>query len=164
VQWAMAQNNLGAAFLSLGKRESGTARLEDAVAAYRAALTEWTRERVPVQWAMAQNNLGAAFLNLGVRESGTARLEEAVTAYSAALTERTRERVPLYWAGSIGDQAVALLLLAERLRDARMGQMGVSQIILALETVRDAGHEPLVAYFTAQLARADALLARLSKR
>jgi hypothetical protein len=49
-------------------------RLEEAVAAYRAALEEWTRE------------------------SGTARLEEAVAAYRAALEEQTRARVPLGWA------------------------------------------------------------------
>jgi hypothetical protein len=38
-------------------RERGTARLEEGVAAYRAALTEWTRERVPVDWATARSNL-----------------------------------------------------------------------------------------------------------
>src|SRR5262249_14239273 len=36
----------------LGGRESGTARLEEAVAAYRAALEERTRERAPLQWAI----------------------------------------------------------------------------------------------------------------
>ena len=35
--------NLGIALRALGERESGTARLEEAVAAYRAALEEWTR-------------------------------------------------------------------------------------------------------------------------
>ena len=45
---------------TLGERESGTARLEEAVAAYRAALEERTRERVPLDWAMTQNNLGNA--------------------------------------------------------------------------------------------------------
>ncbi len=43
---------------TLGERESGTARLEEAVAAYRAALEERTRERVPLDWAATQNNLG----------------------------------------------------------------------------------------------------------
>src|SRR5271156_6891228 len=38
------------------ERESGTARLEEAVAACRAALEEFTRERAPLQWAMTQNN------------------------------------------------------------------------------------------------------------
>ena len=60
LDWATTQNNLGIALVRLGERESGTARLEEAVAAYRAALTERTRERVPLDWAMTQNNLGNA--------------------------------------------------------------------------------------------------------
>ena len=36
--WAGTQNNLGLALSTLGERESGTARLEEAIAAYRAAL------------------------------------------------------------------------------------------------------------------------------
>ena len=44
----------------LGLRESGTARLNEAVAAFREALTERTRERVPLQWAKTQSNLGNA--------------------------------------------------------------------------------------------------------
>jgi hypothetical protein len=52
LQWAGAQVNLGNALQTLGERESGTAKLEEAVAAYRAALEEWTRARVPLQWAM----------------------------------------------------------------------------------------------------------------
>ncbi|MFD0391109.1 hypothetical protein ACFQ4K_30030 [Tistrella bauzanensis] len=40
-------NSLGNALWALGARESRVARLEEAVDAYRAALTEWTRERVP---------------------------------------------------------------------------------------------------------------------
>ena len=91
--------NLGAALATLGERESGTARLEEAVAAYREALKENTRERVPLEWAMTQMNLGNALKRLGERESGTARLEEAVAAYREALQELTRERVPLDWAG-----------------------------------------------------------------
>ncbi|MGH6935353.1 MAG: hypothetical protein ACRED2_04060 [Methylocella sp.] len=46
------------------------ARLEEAVAAYRAALKEYKQERVPLDWAMTQNNLGNALLRLGERESG----------------------------------------------------------------------------------------------
>ena len=51
---------LGNALQALGERESGTARLEQAVKAYQAALLEWTRDRVPLDWASAQNNLGNA--------------------------------------------------------------------------------------------------------
>ncbi len=58
LEWATTQNNLGLALARLGERESGTVRLEEAVAAYRAALEERTRERVPLAWATTQNNLG----------------------------------------------------------------------------------------------------------
>jgi len=67
-------------------------RLEEAITAYRAALEERTRARVPLDWAMTQVNLGTALKVLGERESGTARLEEAITAYRAGLEERTRAR------------------------------------------------------------------------
>jgi len=73
----VALNLLGNALQSLGQRESGTARLEEAVAAYGEALKERTRERVQLNWATTQNNLGTALAILGERESGTARLEEA---------------------------------------------------------------------------------------
>ena len=69
--------------------------------AYRAALEELTRERVPLDWAMTQNNLGNALATLGERETGTARLEEAVAAYRAALEERT----PRARAARLGDDA-----------------------------------------------------------
>ena len=114
LDWAMSQNNLGNALATLGGRESGTARLEDAVAAYRAALEERTRDRVPLDWAKTQNNLGNALWTLGERESGTARLEEAVAAYRAALEERTRDRVPLDWATTQNNLGTALWTLGAR--------------------------------------------------
>ena len=124
LHWAMTQNNLGNALLTLGERESGTARLEEAVAAYRAALEEWTRERVPLDWAMTQNNLGSALPTLGERESGTARLEEAVVAYRAALEERTRERVPLEWARPRTISAMRFEARGARERDGAAGGGG----------------------------------------
>ena len=71
LDWAAAQNNLGIVLWSLGERENGTARLEQAVAAYHAALEEYTRERTPLDWAMTEGNLGSALAALGERESGT---------------------------------------------------------------------------------------------
>jgi tetratricopeptide (TPR) repeat protein len=86
LDWATTQNNLGNALGMLGQRESDTARLEEAVAAFRAALEERTRERGPLDWARTQNSLGLALQALGERESGTARLEEAVKAWDLCLT------------------------------------------------------------------------------
>src|SRR5438552_1035817 len=85
---------LGNALVTLGERESGTARLEEAVTAYLAALEELTRDRAPLNWAAAQMNLGSGLWRLGERESGTARLEEAIAAYQAALAELTGDRLP----------------------------------------------------------------------
>ncbi len=139
MDWAMTLNNLGATLWRLGERESGTPasagagqlRLEEAVAAYRAALLEYTRARVPLDWAMTQNNLAPALHKHGDRESGTARLAEAVAAYRAALQERTRERVPLDWAATQFNLANALALLAEWTRDR-------SQIAEALAAMQGA--------------------------
>ena len=45
LDWAMTKTRLCNALRKLGERESGTARLQEAVDAYRAALEEGTRER-----------------------------------------------------------------------------------------------------------------------
>jgi tetratricopeptide (TPR) repeat protein len=114
LDWAGTHNSLGLALLTLGTRESGTAKLEEAVVAFREALKETTRERVPLEWASIQVNLGLVFTNLGERESGTAKLEEAVAAYREALKETTRERVPLEWARTQISLGNALSNLGER--------------------------------------------------
>jgi len=110
----MTQNNLGLTFWRLGQREASTDRLEDAINAFRNALQEYTRDRVPLDWAMTQNNLGLALATLGERETGTAHLEEAVRAYRAALQEKTRDRIPLEWAETQSNLGIALRLLGER--------------------------------------------------
>jgi tetratricopeptide (TPR) repeat protein len=109
-EWATTQNNLGIALQGLGELESGTARLEEAVVAYRSALTELTRE----QAARTQSNLGKALSTLGERESGTAPLEEAVAVYRSALTVLTREQAPLDWATTQLNLGKALETLGER--------------------------------------------------
>jgi hypothetical protein len=53
-------DNLGNALSVLGERTNGAAELEQAIAAYRDALKELTRERVPLEWATTQINLGCA--------------------------------------------------------------------------------------------------------
>ena len=99
---------------TFGKQAGKNEPLEEAVGAYREALKEWTRDRVPLDWAMTQNNLGNALGRLGERESGTKRLEEAVGAYREALKEWTRDRVPLDWAMTQNNLGIALQTLGER--------------------------------------------------
>jgi tetratricopeptide (TPR) repeat protein len=127
--------------MTLGRRESGTARLEEAVAAYRAALEERTRERVPLDWATTQYNLGNALQELGERESGTARLEEAVLAYQAALQERTRERVPYPWALTMANLALTYEALFEKSSDPVWLDRGQVAARDALAVYQEAGAE-----------------------
>ena len=103
-----------AAYYQQGDTRGDNSALLVAIAAYREALKERTRERVPLDWAMTQNNLGSALQILGARESGTARLEEAVGAYREALKEYTRERVPLQWAMTQNNLGSALATLGAR--------------------------------------------------
>ena len=167
--WAMTQHNLGTALSMLGERESGQEnqirRLEEAVAACRAALQEYTQARVPLDWADAQNNLGNALLRLGERESGQEnqirRLEEAVAAYRATLQEWTRELAPLQWAMNMGNQCVAMRLLAGRTGDLAIAKQALSQIEAAFDTFRQADHAQYASYFESELPEAKALVDRL---
>ena len=60
--------NLGSALGILGERESGTARLEEAVAAYQAALEESTQERVPRWHEFTQRSVARALAELQRRK------------------------------------------------------------------------------------------------
>ena len=97
----------------IGEQSGQTQPLEKAVAAYREALKEFTRERMPMHWAGIQNNLGNVLRILGERENRAEKLEQAVAACQEALQERTRERVPFEWAMTQNNLGVALGRLGE---------------------------------------------------
>jgi hypothetical protein len=83
---------------TLRQRESDTAKLKEAVAAYRQRCRNDPRARAARLGHMTQNNPERSALNsIRERESDTAKLEEAVAAYREALKEQTRDRVPLDW-------------------------------------------------------------------
>ncbi|MDF1872559.1 hypothetical protein, partial [Vannielia sp.] len=151
------QNDLATALQTLGERESGTERLEQAVTAYRVALKEWTRERVPLEWAMTQMNLGNALAILGERESGTERLEQAVTAFRAALKERTRDRVPLNWAGTQGNLANVEIAYFEKTGDPTHLTAARTHAEAALEVFTEAGATQYIGMAENILARITAL-------
>jgi hypothetical protein len=75
--------------------------LDEAVTAFRNALTVHVLAEMPVDWARTQNNLGAALHSRGSRTGGPdglRLLEEAVTAYRGALIVHTRADMPAIWA------------------------------------------------------------------
>jgi tetratricopeptide (TPR) repeat protein len=131
LHWANVQTNLASALKILGERESGTARLEQAMAAYREVLTVLTRDRAPLDWAKVQNDLSDVLRLLGERETGTTRLEEAVAACHGALTGISREHLPLHWAKAQNNLGNALRALGER-------ESNTSRLDQAVAAYRDA--------------------------
>ncbi len=100
----MTQNNLGNVLQEQGARtgsEAGRLLLAQAVDAYRAALTVYTKDALPQDWAITQNNLGAVLQEQGTRtgsEAGRLLLAQAVDAFRAALTVYTKDALPQNWA------------------------------------------------------------------
>lgn len=87
--------------------------LQQAIAAYEAALVLRPRDRAPLDWARTQLNLGIAFMLQGER-GATGALARAIAAYEAALTVRTREVDAEGWALTHMNLAIALQILGER--------------------------------------------------
>jgi hypothetical protein len=69
LDWAMTQNNLGNALQTLGERGSGTARLEEAVAAYRVCIEVFEHSGASHHLAVAQRNLAGAEADIASRRS-----------------------------------------------------------------------------------------------
>jgi hypothetical protein len=84
--------------------------------------------------------------------------------HALSRTAPTRERVPLDWASSLGNQGVALMVLADRRKDVAMAKNALSQINTAFETMRRGGHAPNAAFYEGQLPKARAIIARLRGR
>ena len=88
--------DLGNALARLGERESGTGRLEEAVAAFREALKENTRDRVPLDWAYANHDLANALAALAERQKNSALMEEALACMHNA-AEAYQQAGESYW-------------------------------------------------------------------
>ncbi len=96
--WAMAQNNLGTAYLYRIRGDKAD-NLENAIAAFLLVLSVCTKKDFPMDWAMTQNNLGTAYYER-IRGDKAENLENAIAAYLLALSVRTKEDFPMDWAGT----------------------------------------------------------------
>jgi tetratricopeptide (TPR) repeat protein len=124
---------LGDALQTLGSRESGVARLNEAVAAYRASLELFGREEAPQEWSAIHNNLGNTLQALGSRENGTARLEGALEAYRVALPGLSREREPQNWARAQNNIGGVLMRIGERVEDPAALNEALAALLEALK-------------------------------
>jgi hypothetical protein len=122
-------NNLGNILLKIS-------RMREAADAYRCALTDCPRERLPLQWAALQHQLGTALAAIGEREA----LREAASAYRCALTERRREIVPADWRETQKRLESVLWKIADAEKDAAEPLEEAVRILAALTT--DPGAEP----------------------
>ena len=148
---ARLRNNLGTALKIQGERTSGPdglRLLDEAITAFREALTVRTRSDMPAQWAMTQNNLGGALRPLGQRiggPEGLLLLEEAVKAYRDALTLRTRADLPAEWAMTQNNLGTALTAHGYR-TDGPEGLGLLDEAVTAYRdalTVRTRAHMPV---------------------
>jgi tetratricopeptide (TPR) repeat protein len=119
-QRGTALHFLGMALTTLGEREGGKEKLQQAIEAFREALKEFARERVPLFWARAENGLGLALTALGEHDGDAETLRKAVGAFEDALQELTRGRVPLAWAATKVNLANAFEALYRRESDTAM--------------------------------------------
>jgi tetratricopeptide (TPR) repeat protein len=148
--------------VTLGEREAGTARLEEAITSYRAAMKEATQDRAQGFWATVQEGLGNALRALGEREAGTARLEEALSAYHAARKWRTKDQGSVEWAKALGNEGLALLILAKRTGQVWQAQQALEQLTMAGATLRGVGPVSWAEAFAEKIPAAQALVDRLS--
>ncbi len=102
--WAITQNNLGAAYWD---RIFGEAQnIELAIASYTNALEVRTKDAFPQDWAMTQNNLGIAYPNRIFGEKAQ-NLELAIASYTNALEVRTKDAFPQDWAMTQNNLGIA---------------------------------------------------------
>ena len=120
LDWAASQHNLGAALQTLGERESGTGRLEEAVAAFKAALEERTREHVPLDWAHSKLRLAAALEVLAMRTKNATLMEQAI--------ESAQSAAEVYRAGAVNYLLTVADICLARMKAAIAEMQGVSRL------------------------------------
>lgn len=132
-KWAGGQYELGVTLMRLGERDSGTAQLEEALAAFAEAQKELTREAKPRRWARIESTRGYVLGVIGVRQRGTTRLDEAVASYREVLKVVKREQEPHQWAWAQMNLGVALARRGERSHGTRRLEAAVAAYRRALE-------------------------------
>jgi len=135
-----ALNDIGIALSNIGEMVGESAKLEQAVAAYSAALALCSRKETPIEWATTKSNLADSLRILGTLESGTEILEKALFNCEAALGILSRDRFPFNWALTQINVGNICLTLGERNGSAAELERAVTSYGGALEVwTRDMG-------------------------
>ncbi len=113
MDYAMTQNNLGAAYGILADVEAKAENCKKAIEAYEEALKVKTLERFPMDYAMTQNNLGNAYGILADVEAQAENCKKAIKVYEEALKVYTLDRFPVQYGGTQNNLGNAYGTLAE---------------------------------------------------
>jgi len=140
--WARRMIDVGYGLSALGRRERGTARLEEAADVYRAALQVLSRDGSPDSWATAQNNLAGALVVMAERSEDPDLLEDAVVSLRAALEVRTRDSARQEWADTQQNLGRALVTVGERRNETALIEEGARAYEASVEA-RDPTLQPL---------------------
>ncbi|MBT6273726.1 MAG: tetratricopeptide repeat protein [Chromatiales bacterium] len=109
---------LGQTLGILGRRQSFTATLEQAVEAFEAALALRDRTASPFDWATTQNHLGNAIGSLGQRQHSLELLDRAAAAFEAALEVPISNAAPEGRASAQSNLAAVLQTIGQQRQDA----------------------------------------------
>ncbi len=122
VEFAILQNNLATAFLSLPFADE-RARIREALAVqcFEQALKVVTLIDHPAEYAMLQNNLGNALQHVSTSNAVENRLR-AIVAYDEALKVRTLANAPLEYANTIANKANCLCSLPDDPANPQLGR------------------------------------------
>ena len=143
-EWALAQNRLGLALYKLDLLTGQPDLLKDAMSAFQAAQTVFTRLESPGRWADVMNNLAQALQVYGDQVKSPEILARAVEACRSSLEIRSRERTPLAWASCQNTLGTALFLLdkhnqsTEHLDEALAAYQAAVEIYRSLGAIRQA--------------------------
>jgi len=155
--------NLGLSLQNLDYYGAGGDNMDGAIAAFRTALTGYTRDRSPEDWASTQYRLAYALHSQAskVEKGGADEIREAIEHYGLAQEVKTKAADPFGWAELENYLGTAYGLLGLRLQDKATLQQGRDHIAAAWEVYksRDASYD---ADFEARLKTFDDALANMS--
>jgi len=160
---ATTENNLGNALWSLGLRQAGTARLEQAVAAYRSALVQSPRAKNPVKWAGRENNLALVLVEIGDRTDDPSRFAESADALRTVAAIYATAHQPADVAMAENNLAGVLVKTAERTNDLKTANEAVAACEEALKGYSEADDPLDWAMTENSLAMAIQIVGKLAK-
>jgi uncharacterized caspase-like protein len=160
-QQARVKSSLVLVLLTLGMRETGIERFEQAERYAREALEVKTRNAAPLDWARLHDHLGSALYQHGLRDQSIDRIVEAEAAFRAALEVWTRDRDPLSWANTLNNLGVAVSQIGEHQPGTERLEEALGYLTAALE-VRNRDIVPLA--WGESMANLGSLYLKLGKR